>query len=393
MNNNSEQINTIIKLVLGDLNQENPSDSIQNNDNNNDNNDNKENSENFNTSNRDISSQNNPEIKLEESEQNNIKSISTKNNLKVNNKNAAKKSKSRRSRLTIDPQEESTPPHPRKIYTEEEKLKKANENTAYFNWDLINKRNEMNVHFLKRKIEQSYERDDKLQVFFNVPFFPREEMFMPWQLAHNNNYLHNLNRNAQYNKMGVMPNRNMNYPNSMRYANNNINNNMIKNSNANIGNMNINNNLKNYGQTNYQTNNYNNNSNIQANIKNPNNLSQMTKNQNNIPISNNKINESFANNNFSNNIQAINNIQNPKLPRPILDTSLLKDSSNKNKIDANNFRKNPVFALTTDSPIKNNEYNMDRKKENENNNEIKEDKKEEDNEVKEIDINNKEEKK
>ena len=156
MNNNSEQINTIIKLVLGDLNQENPSDSIQNNDNNNDNNDNKENSENFNTSNRDISSQNNPEIKLEESEQNNIKSISTKNNLKVNNKNAAKKSKSRRSRLTIDPQEESTPPHPRKIYTEEEKLKKANENTAYFNWDLINKRNEMNVHFLKRKIEQSY---------------------------------------------------------------------------------------------------------------------------------------------------------------------------------------------------------------------------------------------
>ena len=69
MNNNSEQINTIIKLVLGDLNQENPSDSIQNNDNNNDNNDNKENSENFNTSNRDISSQNNPEIKLEESEQ------------------------------------------------------------------------------------------------------------------------------------------------------------------------------------------------------------------------------------------------------------------------------------------------------------------------------------
>ena len=389
MTNNPEKLNTIIKFDLRELNQENQIESIENNDNN----DNKENSENFNTSNRDISSFNNPEIKLEESEQNNLKSNITKNNLKVTNKNATKKSKNRRSRLTIDPQEESPPPHPRKIYTEEEKLKKANENTAYFNWDLINKRNEMNIHFLKRKIEQSYERDDKLQVFFNVPFFPREEMFMPWQLSHNNNYLHNLNRNAQYNKMGVMPNRNMNYQNAMRYANNNINNNMIKNSNTNIGNMNINNNLKNYGQTNYQANNYNNNSNIQANIKNPNNLSQMTKNQNNIPISNNKINESFANNNFSNNIQAINNIQNPKLPRPILDTSLLKDSSNKNKIDANNFRKNPVFALTTDSPIKNNEYNMDRKKENENNNEIKEDKKEEDNEVKEIDINNKEEKK
>ena len=372
MNNNSEQINTIIKLVLGDLNQENPSDSIQNNDNNNDNNDNKENSENFNTSNRDISSQNNPEIKLEESEQNNIKSISTKNNLKVNNKNAAKKSKSRRSRLTIDPQEESTPPHPRKIYTEEEKLKKANENTAYFNWDLINKRNEMNVHFLKRKIEQSYERDDKLQVFFNVPFFPREEMFMPWQLAHNN-YLHNLNRNAQYNKMGVMPNRNMNYPNSMRYANNNINNNMIKNNNTNIGNMNVNNNLKNYGQNNYPGINNNNNNN-QTNIKNP----------------NNKLNQSSTNNNINNNTTINNNIQNPKPAKPILDTSLLKDQNNKNKIDTNNFRKNPLFALTTDSPVKNNGINKSTKKENENNNEIKEEKKEEDNEIKEINIDNKE---
>ena len=389
MNNNSEQINTIIKLVLGDLNQENPSDSIQNNDNNNDNNDNKENSENFNTSNRDISSQNNPEIKLEESEQNNIKSISTKNNLKVNNKNAAKKSKSRRSRLTIDPQEESTPPHPRKIYTEEEKLKKANENTAYFNWDLINKRNEMNVHFLKRKIEQSYERDDKLQVFFNVPFFPREEMFMPWQLAHNNNYLHNLNRNAQYNKMGVMPNRNMNYPNSMRYANNNINNNMIKNNNNNIGNLNVNNNLKNYGQ-NYYPGINNNNNNNQTNIKNPNNLTQIPKAQNNIPNPNNKLNQSSTNNNINNNTTINSGVQNPKPAKPILDTSLLKDQNNKNKIDTNNFRKNPLFALTTDSPVKNNGINKSTKKENENNNEIKEEKKEEDNEIKEINIDNKE---
>ena len=388
MNNNSEQINTIIKLVLGDLNQENPSDSIQNNDNNNDNNDNKENSENFNTSNRDISSQNNPEIKLEESEQNNIKSISTKNNLKVNNKNAAKKSKSRRSRLTIDPQEESTPPHPRKIYTEEEKLKKANENTAYFNWDLINKRNEMNVHFLKRKIEQSYERDDKLQVFFNVPFFPREEMFMPWQLAHNNNYLHNLNRNAQYNKMGVMPNRNINYPNTMRYANNPINNNMIKNNNTNVGNMSINNNLKNYGQTNYPG--INNNNNNQANIKNPNNLTQMPKTQNNIPNTNNKLNQSSTIQNTNNITTINNNIQNQKPQKPILDTSLLKDQNNKTKIDTNNFRKNPLFALSTDSPVKNDGINKNTKKENENNNEIKEVKKEEDNEIKEINIDNKE---
>ena len=392
MTNNPEKLNTIIKFDLRDLNQENQTESIENNDNN----DNKENSENFNTSNRDISSFNNPEIKLEESEQNNSKSNINKNNSKATNKNAAKKSKNRRSRLTIDPHEESPPPHPRKIYTEEEKLKKANENTAYFNWDLINKRNEMNIHFLKRKIEQSYERDDKLQVFFNVPFFPREEMFLPWQLPHNNNYLHNLNRNAQYNKMGGMPNRNMNYPNNMRYPNNNINNNMIKNSNANIGNMNINNNLKNYGQTNYQTNNYNNNSNIQANIKNPNNLSQLSKTQNNILNPSNKINQASTINNI-NNPNLLNNMQNPKPAKPILDTSLLKDSNNKynlvNKIDSNNLRKNPLFALTTDSPSKNDEMNKSRKKENENNDEIKEDKKEEVSEIKEIGIDNNEDNK
>ena len=246
----------------------------------------------------------------------------------------------------------------------------------------------MNVHFLKRKIEQSYERDDKLQVFFNVPFFPREEMFMPWQLAHNNNYLHNLNRNAQYNKMGVMPNRNINYPNTMRYANNPINNNMIKNNNINVGNMSINNNLKNYGQTNYPG--INNNNNNQANIKNPNNLTQMPKTQNNIPNTNNKLNQSSAIQN-TNNIPTINNnIQNQKPQKPILDTSLLKDQNNKTKIDSNNFRKNPLFALSTDSPVKNDGINKNTKKENENNNEIKEVKKEEDNEIKEINIDNKE---
>ena len=385
MNNNSEQINTIIKLELGDLNPENQTESI-------DNNENKENSDNYNTSNRDISSSNNPEIKLEEEEQNILKSPLAKNNLKVNNKNAAKKSKSRRSRLAIDPQEESTPPQPKKIYTEEEKLKKANENTAYFNWDLINKRNEMNIHFLKRKIEQSYERDDKLQVFFNVPFFPKEEMFMHWQLAHNNNYLHNLNRNAQYNKMGGMPNRNMNYPNNMRYPNNNINNNINKNNNAGMGNMN--NNMKAYPQNNYST--INNNNNPQANIKNPNNLSQLSKTQNNILNPSNKINQASTINNI-NNPNLLNNMQNPKPAKPILDTSLLKDSNNKynlvNKIDSNNLRKNPLFALTTDSTSKNDEMNKSRKKENENNDEIKEDKKEEVSEVKEIGIDNNEENK
>ena len=225
MSNNSDQINHIIKLDIGELNQENLSES-------NENDENKENSENFNTSNKEYSSNNNPEIKLEEEEQNILKN-NPKTNQKNNNKNTTKKAKARKSRLTIDPQEETTPKHPKKIYTEEEKIKKANENTFYYNYDLVNKRNELNIHFLKRKIEQSYERDDKLQVFFNVPFFPKEEMFAHWQLVSNNNYLYNMNRNAQYNKIGMMQNRNINYQNNIRYMNN-INNN-IKN---NIGNMN-----------------------------------------------------------------------------------------------------------------------------------------------------------
>ena len=367
LKNNPGQINTLIKLDIGELNLENPSES----------NENKENSDNCNNSNKDLSSINNPELKLDEDEQNELKE-----NMKVNQKINNKKSKSRRSRLAIDPQEESTPQHPKKIYTEEEKIKKANESSIYFNWYLMNKRNELNTHFLKRKIEQSYERDDKLQVFFNVPFFPKEEMFMPWQLSQNNNYLYNLNRNAQLNKMGMMQNRNINYPNGMRYMNNNINNNNMIKKNNNISN--INNNIKNYNQNNINTN--NNNNNLQPNIKNPNNLTQINKNQTNNINPNNKINQPSAINNTMNN--------NPitKTTKTILDTSLLKDSkiiSPKNKLDTNNIRKNPLFALTTDLPK--NEINQSNKKENENNNEVKENIKEENKEVKEIDIDNKDE--
>lgn len=371
------EINTLIKLDIdrGEL-IDNPSDINENNENNG----NKENSENYNYSNIDNISIDKHGLKLEEDDDdNNNQKTNIKNNPKNNNKNASKKFK-KRNRLTMDLQEEIPTVHPRKIYTEEEKIQKANENTLYFNWDLMNKRNELNIHFLKRKIEQSYERDDKLQVFFNVPFFPKEEMFMAWQLASNkNNFYSNLNRNSQYNKMGMMPNRNVNYPNSMRYPNNNINNNnMVKNNN--VGNMN--NNMKNYGQNNY---NMNNNNNTQVN-KNINNLNQINKIQNNIPNPNNKINQPLTTNNNNN-----NNIQYTKPTKPILDTSLLKDGENKfnpiiNKNDNHNMRKTPLFALTTDSPNKN-EINQSTKKENENNNEIKEPKKEDNSEVKEIDIN------
>lgn len=367
INNKPEKLNTLIKLDIEDLI-----------DNHSESNENKENSENYNNSNKDYSSINTPDLKLDEEEQHELKE-----NMKNNPKNINKKSKGRRGKFAIDPQEDTTPQHPKKIYTEEEKLKKANENTIYFNWSLIDKRNELNNHFLKRKIEQNYERDDnKMQVFFNVPFFPKEEIFMSWQIAQNNNYLYNLNRNAQYNKMGMPSNRNMNYPNGIRYMNNNINNNnMIKNNN--VGNMN---NMKNYGQSNMNTNNINN---TQSNIKNQNNFIQPNKNQNN-NINNNKINPAPTQNNNN-----INNIPYSKPAKPILDTSLLNDSkkiSPINKLDTNNIKKNPLFALTTDLPNNNNkiEMNQSSKKENENNNEIKPISKEENTEVKEIDIDNKE---
>ena len=120
-----------------------------------------------------------------------------------------------------------------------------------------------------------------------------------------------------------------------------------------------------------------------------NNLNQISKTQNNNQGLNNKVNPPTTINNNVNN-------SNIKQPKPVLDTSLLKDSNNKfnapiNKHDTN-IRKNPLFALTTDSPNKN-DINQSRKKENENNNEIKENPKEENNEVKEIDIDNKEDNK
>ena len=367
--NNTGQLNTLIKLDIGDLIQDNSEN----------NNENKENSE---ISNRYSSSINKTELKLDEEENNNISSTPKENikpNIKSTSKNTQKKAKSRRSRLAIDPQEEIISQHPRKIYTEEEKIKKANHNSIYYNFDLINKRKDLNIHFLKRKIEQSYERDDKLQVFFNVPFFPKEEMFMSWQLTQNNGYLYNLNRNAQYNKMGMMQNRNINYQNNMRYMNN-INNN-IKN---NIGNMN---NIKNFPPNSMNVNI----NNLQNNIKNINNNIPVNRNQNIKPT------------------QPITNINPPnqKPPKPILDSSLLQDSANKfntslNKLDGNNnhiIKKNPLFALKLDPPITNtdkDDINQSNKKENENNNnnnEVQEAKKEETNELKEIDINNKIEKK
>ena len=121
-------------------------------------NENKEYSEN---SKHEYSSINNQDIKLEEEDNNHLDTHS--NNImstpmsqsKQTSKYSQKKTKNRRSRLTIDPEEDNCTQHPKKVYTEEEKIQKAIENSYSFNAYLISNRNDLNLHFLKRKIEQS----------------------------------------------------------------------------------------------------------------------------------------------------------------------------------------------------------------------------------------------
>ena len=331
----------------------------------------------------DYSSINNQEIKLEEEENNNNDSNSNNNNAnnsvshsKQNYKSSQKKTKNRRSRLAIDPNEDFCVQHTRKVYTEEEKIKKAIDNGIYFNSCLITNRNDLNIHFLKRKIEQNYEREDKLQIFFNVPFFPKEEMFAPRQLAKNNQYLYNINRNNQYNmqnKIGIIPNRNANYPNTVRYMNNinnnNANNNLRPNSNINLGKMNNSNNNAN-NISNISNNNINNkinnninlgknqNNNINLGINkinnsSNNNINNTIKNNNNINIVNNsKINNQINRNNITNIVN--NNSNTTKITKHILDSSLFKDSNNNfisstNKNEGNivNKKNGVLFALKT----------------------------------------------
>ena len=339
-------------------------------------NDNKENSDN---SKPEFSSINNQDIKLDEEEEgNNMDSHSNIMNTplsqsKQNYKSSKKKNKSRRSRLTIDPEEDFCVQHSRKVYTEEEKIKKAIDNSIYFNSRLISNRNDLNIHFLKRKIEQNFEREDKLQVFFNVPFYPKEDMFLNGRMTQNNAYLYNMNRNSQYNmqnKVGMIPNRNLNYQNNVRYLNNNgikPNSNINLSNNVNNNNNNINNNSKNNSNNN-MNNNINNkiNSNINLGQINPNNMNNNHINTN----KNNNINnnENQMNKNINNQINKINLNNNasypPKVSKPILDTSLYKNTNNNlnissNKNEGNNTtKKNGIlFALKTDNHANNNNFN------------------------------------
>ena len=372
---------------------------------------------------QEYSSLNTPDIKLEEeTKTNNNDSQSNKNindSLQKGKKNkisSQRKSKSRLSRLFIDPQEDTTTQHPKKIYTEEEKIQKALDNSIYFNSYIITNRNDLNRHFLKRKIEQNYEREDKSQIFFNVPFYPKEDMFPGNLLTKNNAYLYNMSRNNQYmpNKPGMIPNRNMNYQNGSRYMNNGpkstinlgtnpiktntnvTNNSMIKNNitnNNNINNANkvmkevVNNNINNNSNVNAcittidlsknkgsnQTDGGNKNINIgnkpnlnNANINNiPGNEQKNNNPNNNNNNNNNKSNENInINNNSSNTKSNINLVKNPK---HILDTSLLNDKDNfiigGNKNEGNNSTKKNVllFALKTNhttNPNSNNSKNV-----------------------------------
>ena len=354
------------------------------------------------------------EMKLDEEENNYIDSHSYNlinipvSHTKQNYKSSKKKGKKKRRRLAIDPEEDKYAQHPKKIYSEEEKIKKTIDNSKIFNSYLINNRNDLNILFLKRKIEQSYERDDKSQIFFNVPFYPKEDMFMSRLLTQNNGFLYNMNRNSQYNmqnKVGMIPIRNINYQNGARYMNNinsninNMNNNAIKpNSNENIKNLN-NDSIKLKTNINLGNNNSNKltsninlgvtnnsikiNSNINLGINKStkknilhnktsnnnmtnrniiiNNINQMNKNN----YRNNKaIGANYSNNNISSNTKS-------NAAKPILDTSLLKDSNiNHNYLTAiktegtNIIKKDLLFSSKTFNS-KNISYNNQKNSNNE----------------------------
>ena len=130
---------------------------------------------------------------------------------KLKQKSAKKKkmlsnSKSKKkNRMMIDPEEDLTVTHPKKLYSEEEKIKNNIASAVYFNYTLLCNRNELSNHFLKRKVKQTYEREDKSQIFFNVPFFPKEDMFNRHELLNPrqvNNIIQKQTNNTYINRPG-----------------------------------------------------------------------------------------------------------------------------------------------------------------------------------------------
>lgn len=249
--------------------------------------------------------------------------------IKVNGKSTKKKT-NRRSRLIISDEENSTQ-HPKKIYSEEEKMQKALESAVYFNICLSNNRNDLDIHFLKRKIEHSYEREDKSQIFFNVPFYPKEEMFGSKQ------YINNIPPPQQ----------------QQQYNNSNMN--RLNQYNQKPGINNVLNKIVNYQGKNERFINTNSSNNNNINCNNTNNVNSINNSNTNVSNSNNE-NSKNNNNNFNNHVQItkpnpINNT--PKSIRAILDSSLIKGNITKNENNRTTKPKTSVlFALKSDEDVK-----------------------------------------
>lgn len=93
------------------------------------------------------------------------------------NSNQTKKKKQRRSRLIMSEDSDSVPEHRKEIYEGETKLEKSIESAVLYNTYINTTRYQLSKHFLKRKIKQNFEREDKNLMFFNVKFLPKPEMF------------------------------------------------------------------------------------------------------------------------------------------------------------------------------------------------------------------------
>ena len=157
----------------------------------------KNNSKNTSKTDTNISIHENEEISSETQNNNESENSST---------NKSKTKKARRSRLIIDNEEDTIQTyHPRINKTESEKIQEALENAISYNKSLLNKRYELNIQFLKKKVAQNFSREDKSEIFFNVPFYPKEEIFSYYQLAKNNkppiftNKQQNINSNTTNN--------------------------------------------------------------------------------------------------------------------------------------------------------------------------------------------------
>ena len=109
----------------------------------------------------------------------------TQNQLSMLNK----KKKQRRSRLIMSEESDSIPEHRKEIYEGEAKIEKSLESASLFNNYINTKRSQLAKHFLKRKIKQNFEREDKHPVFFNVKFLPKQEMFAQSQIVPTNSQM------------------------------------------------------------------------------------------------------------------------------------------------------------------------------------------------------------